>query len=91
VIFLVKGVTRRVIVIKSPDPRLFEEAIFIVKEGAFCSGVTNKSILNEAQAVADRYIRQNLKKKRKFCLPPAAFIGIGIAITALAWLITSLI
>ena len=31
---MVKGVTRQVILVKSPDRRLFEEAIFIVKEEA---------------------------------------------------------
>ena len=31
---MVKGITRQVILVKSPDPRLFEEAIFIVKEEA---------------------------------------------------------
>ena len=29
---LVKGVSRRVVVVKSPDPKLFEQAIFIVRE-----------------------------------------------------------
>ena len=31
---MVKGITRQVILVKSPDPKLFEEAIFIVKEEA---------------------------------------------------------
>ena len=29
---VVKGVAKRVIVVKSPDPKVFEEAIFIVRE-----------------------------------------------------------
>ena len=29
---VVKGVAKRVIVVKSPDPNVFEEAIFIVRE-----------------------------------------------------------
>ena len=35
---MVKGITRQVILVKSPDPRLFEEAIFIVKEEALARG-----------------------------------------------------
>ena len=31
---MVKGITRQVILVKSPDPKLFEEAIFLVKEEA---------------------------------------------------------
>ena len=36
---LVKGVSRQVIVVKAPDPRFFEQAIFILKEDAFGRGV----------------------------------------------------
>ena len=28
---MVKGVTRQVVVVRSPDPELFEQAIFIVR------------------------------------------------------------
>ena len=46
---MVKGVTRRVIVVKSPDRRLFEQAIFIVREEAFAAqGVTAQQVLEEA-------------------------------------------
>ncbi len=57
---MVKGVTRRVILVKSPDRRLFEQAIFIVREGAFnTEGVTAQQVLAEAQRVADGYVRRN--------------------------------
>ena len=44
---VVKGVSRQVIVVKEPDPRFFEQAIFILKEDAF------------GQGVADGYVRKN--------------------------------
>ena len=57
---MVKGVSRRVIVVKSPDPRLFEEAIFIVKEEAFCGrGVSAEQVLQEARSVAKGYVKRN--------------------------------
>ena len=57
---MVKGVTRRVIVVKTPDRKLFEQAIFIVKEEAFShKGVTAEQVLSEAQRVADGYVRRN--------------------------------
>ena len=31
---MVKGISRQVIVVHSPDPKLFEQAIFILKDGA---------------------------------------------------------
>lgn len=70
---MVKGVTRRVIVVKTPDKRLFEQAIFIVKEDAFTrDGVTAEQVLAEAQRVADGYVRRNsgLRKKLWHIPPP---------------------
>ena len=46
---MVKGITRQVILVKSPDPKLFEEAIFIVKEEALArEGVSADQVIREA-------------------------------------------
>ena len=53
---MVKGTSRRVIVVDSPDPELFEQAIFIVKNDAFLrSGVTQQQVLGEACRIARGY------------------------------------
>lgn len=53
---VVKGVAKRVIVVKSPDPRVFEEAIFIVREDYMkTAGVTRAQLLNEARQAAGAY------------------------------------
>ena len=45
---MVKGITRQVILVKSPDPKLFEEAIFIVKEEALArEGVSADQVIRE--------------------------------------------
>ena len=62
---MVKGVARRVIVVKSPDPKLFEQAIFLVKEGAAEDGIPEGQVLCEARKAADRYLRQNRGPGRK--------------------------
>ena len=55
---MVKGITRQVIVVKSPDPKLFEEAIFIVKEEAMNrEGVSAEQILKQARQAADGYLK----------------------------------
>ena len=41
---MVKGITRQVILVKSPDPKLFEEAIFIVKEAVSYTHLTLPTI-----------------------------------------------
>ena len=43
---MVKGVSRQVIVVHSPDRKLFEQAIFILKEDA--KGVTDEELMKEA-------------------------------------------
>lgn len=90
---MVKGTTRRVVVIKSPEPRIFDEAIFIVKEDSARTGVTTEQILREAQDTAEKYIISQQKPRAKLLLrlPPAALLAIGAGATALLWLITSIL
>ena len=53
---MVKGTSRRVIVVDSPDPKLFEQAIFIVKNDALTrEGVTSQQVLGEACRIARGY------------------------------------
>lgn len=56
---VVKGTSKRVVVVKSPDSRVFEQAIFIVREDFLKGrgGGTQPDIIREAQQVADRYIK----------------------------------
>ena len=86
---MVKGVTRRVIVVKTPDRRLFEQAIFIVKEDAFTKeGVTAEQVLAEAQRVADGYVRRNSTLGRKlFRIPAPAYAAAGAVAATAVWLL----
>ena len=63
---MVKGISKRVIMVKTPVNNVFEQAIFILKENAF-SGTSVKSsdIIAEAKAVADDYVRTHCSKKRR--------------------------
>ena len=85
-IFLVKGVSRRVIVIKSPDPHMFEEAIFIVKEDALHKGVTQEEIIREAQDVANNYVKKHVTKSRIPSMPAPLFAVFGAVTTAAVWI-----
>ena len=52
----VKGISRRVIVVDSPDPKLFEQAIFILRNDALArEGVTAQQVLGEACRIARGY------------------------------------
>lgn len=49
---LVKGISKQVIVVQSPDPQLFEQAIFILREDALKhGGVSEEALLREAKAL----------------------------------------
>ena len=58
---VVKGTSKRVVVVRSPDPKVFEEAIFIVKEDFLGRGERTNA-LKEAQEVANAYIRGAVEK-----------------------------
>ena len=84
---MVKGITRQVILVKSPDPRLFEEAIFIVKEEALArEGVNADSVLREARQAADGYLKQGKAWNRRLGYFPASLWGVlGAALASLIW------
>lgn len=68
---MVKGISRRVIVVESPDPKLFEQAIFIVKNDAFSQeGVTSSQLVGEACRIARGYTGELAKKPIWKRLPP---------------------
>jgi len=80
---MVKGVTRRVIVVKSPDPRYFEEAIFIVKEDASLTGVDQAQVLEEAQATAGKYVKQQVYQRGLLGkVPPMGYLAVGAVLSA---------
>ena len=78
---MVKGVSRQVIVVKSPDPRLFEQAIFIVKEDA-----SAEQVLQEARRVADGYLRRNVRLGRpRPRVPAPAWVAAGALLATIGW------
>ena len=46
---MVKGTSRQVIVVYAPDEKLFEQAIFILKDGAVRDGVSDEALLRQAR------------------------------------------
>ena len=84
---MVKGVSRRVIVVKSPDPRLFEQAIFIVKEDAVQGGgMTADKVLAEARQAARHYVRRNSKWGKEVSkVPPAGWLAAGALLATTLW------
>lgn len=77
---VVKGTARRVVVVKSPDKKVFEEAIFILREDYMHnSGITQSELMREAREAARGYVSKLRPDAKK---PPSAFLT--AAISALA-------
>jgi len=77
---MVKGTSRRVIVVDSPDPKLFEQAIFIVKNEAFSTeGVTSQQLLGEACRIARTCAGGQDKPPRQKRIPAWGWGMIGMA------------
>lgn len=81
---MVKGTSRRVIVVDSPDPKLFEQAIFIVRNDVFAKeGVTSQQVLGEACRIAQRYTaRQNRQPPLRRRLPKWWWAAAAAAVAA---------
>lgn len=85
---MVKGISRQVIVVQSPDPALFDQAIFILKDGAVGQeGVTEELLLREANRLIGK--SQNRKHRRYIMHGPVWACG-GALLTGFLWLISTL-
>ena len=79
---MVKGISKQVIVVDAPEPKLFEQAIFILKEDV--PEITDDALLKEAK----RLIANPVLSSKKRTEPLWALCG-GLEVGIL-WLITAL-
>ena len=88
---MVKGMSRRVVVVDSPDQRFFEQAIFIVRNDAGGEGVTARELVEEARRVARGYTGGSRLSRAWRELNPLVYTLIGAGSIGLVWLIVTLI
>lgn len=86
---MVKGISRQVIVVQSPDPKLFEQAIFILKDEAVSQGVSDEMLLREANKALHSAPKEG--KYRKFYLYGPVWACGGALVTGFVWLMTILL
>ena len=86
---MVKGISRQVIVVHSPDPKLFEQAIFILRDDAVAQGVTDELLLKEAQQAVRSGSGSRKRRKMRFYGP--VWAAAGAILTGTAWLISALL
>ena len=76
---MVKGISRQVILVHSPETDMFEQAIFILKDNV--AAVTDEMLLKEAKRLINA-------PKRKHKLNGLFWACGGAALTGILWLIT---
>ena len=88
---MVKGISRRVIVVESPDPRVFDQAIFILRNDILSEdGVSSRQLVDQAVRIARNYARCQGGSRRRFRWPAWLWAVCGAAACGLAWLLISL-
>ena len=86
---MVKGVSRRVIVVDSPDPRIFEQAIFILPTDG--GGVSSRQLVDEAVRIARSYARGQTGARRRWRPPAWLWAVWGACACGLVWLLAALL
>ena len=86
---MVKGVSKQVIVVHSPDKKLFDQAIFILSDQAVGQeGITDEALLKEAKLA----LRGREKgAKRNLWSYGAFWSAAGAALTGGIWLLTAIL
>ena len=88
---MVKGISRRVVVVDSPDKRFFEQAIFIVRNDAAGEGVSSRELVDEARRVAREYTGSRGPGRHFRELPPVLWSLMGAGACGLVWLLVWLV
>ncbi len=82
---MVKGVSRQVILVRPPEPKLFEQAIFILRDDAAPEGITDEMLLKEAKLAVASPLQRKIMG-----MGPVWACG-GAACTGIIWLLTFLL
>lgn len=90
---MVKGISRRVVVVDSPDRRFFEQAIFIVRNDAASEGVSARELVEEARRIARNYAGGTHNRASRLWrdLSPILYAMLGAACIGVIWLTVTLL
>ena len=78
---MVKGTSRQVIVVNAPEEKLFDQAIFILRDSAVGEGISDEALLREAKSYLDPPV---IRKRKWLSSGPvwgAAGAGVGVLLS----------
>lgn len=86
---MVKGVSKQVVVVRSPDGEIFEQALFILNENE--KTMDKEQVLGLATAIADKYLKtgkSNITNKNYNAFKnKAKYFLLGVGISTIFWYI----
>ena len=91
---MANGISRRVVVVDSPDPQIFEQAIFIIRNDAAAGpgGAASQQVVDQAVRLARNYAHTHSPPPRgRKGAPPWLWSLAGAAAIGLVWLAVFLI
>ena len=87
---MVKGITRQVVVVHPSDTKLFEQAIFLIRDEALRNGgVSQEDILRQAADAARHEVAASVPRRASF--ERVFFTLAGALAVGAAWLVTVLV
>ena len=85
---MVKGTSRQVIVVHAPEEKLFDQAIFILRENAVGEGgISDETLLREAKG----YLQVSGKHRNKWLHNGPVWGAAGAGVTGVLWMLSMLI
>lgn len=81
---MVKGISRQVIVMQSPQTQMFEQAIFILKDGT--PAVTDAQLLKEANRLIGNGVTTTQNR-----MSHLLWACVGALCTGIIWLVSTLV
>ena len=89
---VVKGISKRIIVVKPPDPRIFEQAIFVVREDYMGqTGISERELMRQARASINGYLLPGESRHRLLpWLRGVMYAAAGAAGAALTWVMVQM-
>ena len=84
---MVKGISRQVIVVRDPDRKLFEQAIFILRDDALeGQGISDQMLIREAKRLIDE---SPSGRPRKLSAYGAVWACAGAVLASAVWCLIS--
>ena len=78
---MVKGTSRQVIVVHAPEEKLFDQAIFILRDGAVGEGVSDDALLKEARGYLEQPRRNKMTWLHNGPVWGAVGAGLGVLLS----------